>query len=66
MKNPITWATTPKAKTKAAAELDSEKPKLNNCEKMQRAKKMAEQVTKELREEKEKETTASPSEMTGE
>ena len=56
-----TWAATPEAKAKVAAGLGREKPKLNDCEKMRRAKKMAEQVTKELREEREKEAAASPS-----
>ena len=66
MKKAMTWATTPDSKAKAAAGGDREKPKLNDCEKMQRARKAAEQVTRELREENEKEITASLSEMTGE
>jgi len=66
VKKAMTWASTSEAKAKAAAGGDREKPKLNDCEKMQRARKAAERVTRELQEEKEKETTASPSEMTGE
>jgi len=66
MKNPIIWATTPEAKAKAAASTPNETSRLNDCEKMRRARKIAERVTRELREETEKKTTASPSEMTGE
>ena len=60
------WATTPEAKAKTTEGRSGKELKMNDCEKMRRARKMAEQVTKELREEREKESTASPSEMTGE
>jgi len=54
------WATTPEAKEKLAAGLDVKTPKLNDCEKMRRAKKAAEQVIQEIKEQKE--ATALPPE----
>jgi len=53
MREKIIWAATPTAQAKLAAGLTEQKPKYNDCPKMQRAKKMAEQVTAELQQEKE-------------